>query len=451
MTSPSEEIRAVGDDVRQETMPYPPVSRGWWMIGVFAIAAVLQYTDRQILSLLVDPIRADLGISDTQISVLQGAAFAVLYSIVGLPLGRVADIFPRRWVIVAGVLLWSLATVASGLAADFNQLLLCRIGVGIGEAALAPAAASMIVDSFAPSRRGTAVGLFLMGQVIGGGAALAIGGYLLDLAVNGNLAWLPIIGTLAPWRIVLVLVGLPGLVVAALLLSVAEPKRRHNENGTTAALPLIAVARGFRARAGLLVPLYLANALISIGDYGLLAWSPAFLSRNFDFTPSAIGSILGGIAILTGIVGTAGGGYLADRLSRRYGASARLRVVFISSLFGVLGACVGLAPTATGVLLALTIWNLASAICGTVAITAVLEALPNEMRGMGTSLVAFCNTILGLGLGPTLVALTTEHVFTDRNAVGLAMTLITLPAAVLAIGLFYQALRVSPRSMPVSA
>jgi MFS family permease len=353
---------------------------------------------------------------------------------------------PRRSVIVAGVLLWSLATVASGLATDFGQLLLCRVCVGIGEAALAPAAASMIVDTFAPARRGTAVGLFLMGQVIGGGAALAIGGYLLDLAVAGDLAWLPWIGALAPWRAVLVLVGLPGLIVAVLLLSVAEPVRRREKRsqGAARALPLSAVAQGFRARAGLLVPLYLANALVSIGDYGLLAWSPAFLSRNFDFAPAMIGTVLGGIAIVTGIVGTAGGGYLADRLSRRFGAPARLKLVFIASLIGMLGACVGLMPTASGVLLALTLWMLASAVSGTVAIAVVLESLPNDMRGVGTSLVAFCNTILGLGLGPTLVAAATEHVFVDPTAVGLAMTLVSLPASLLAVGLFYRALRVPP-------
>jgi MFS family permease len=433
-------------------MSYPPAGRGWWMIAVFAIAAVLQYTDRQILSLLVDPIRADLGISDTGIGILQGAAFAVLYSLVGLPLGRVADLLPRRSVIIAGVLLWSLATVASGLASNFSQLLLCRVFVGIGEAALAPAAASMIVDTFAPARRGTAVGLFLMGQVIGGGAALAIGGYLLDLAVQGDLAWLPLIGALAPWRAVLVLVGLPGLIVAALLLSVAEPARRRNGGNGAAgrALPLIAVAQGFRARAGLLVPLYLANALVSVGDYGLLAWSPAFLSRNFDFAPATIGTVLGGIAIVTGIVGTAGGGYLADRLSWHFGASARLKLVFTASLFGVLGACVGLMPTASGVLLALTLWMLASAVSGTVAIAVILEALPSEMRGVGTSLVAFCNTILGLGLGPTLVATATEQVFADSNAVGLAMTLVTLPAMLIAVGLFYRAQRVPPSPRPAS-
>jgi MFS family permease len=423
--------------------PYPPARQAWSVIAIFAVAAVLQYTDRQILSLLVDPIRADLGISDTQISVLQGAAFAVLYSLVGLPLGRTADILPRRSTIIAGIALWSLATAACGLATGFGQLLVCRICVGIGEAALAPAAVSMIADYFPAKRRGTAIGVFIMGQTIGGGAAIAIGGYFLDLAVRGAFAWLPFIGTAAPWRIVLVLVGLPGLAVAALLLGVPEPPRRRGMGGTPGqALPLIDVVRGFRARAATLVPLYIAAALFSLGDYGLLAWSPAFLSRDFAFTPVEIGLALGGIAIATGIVGSVLGGYVADRRAMRSGSVGRLQVVVATALFGVLGACVGFAPTAPLVLAALTIWMLSSAISGTVAITALLELVPNEMRGVGTSLVSFCNTIVGLGLGPTLVALATDHVFADETSVGLAMTLVVLPASILAIILFYRALRI---------
>jgi len=423
--------------------PYPPAGQAWGIVAIFAVAAILQYTDRQILSLLVDPIRADLGISDTQISVLQGAAFAVLYSLVGLPLGRMADVLPRRSTIIAGIALWSLATAACGLATGFGQLLVCRICVGIGEAALAPAAVSMIADYFPANRRGTAVGLFIMGQTIGGGAAITIGGYFLDLAVRGTFDGLPFIGMDAPWRIVLVLVGLPGLAVAALLLAVPEPPRRRGVGLDPGhALPMREVVQGFRVRAASLVPLYLANALFSVGDYGLLAWSPAFLSRDFGFTPVEIGLALGGIAVATGILGSVLGGYVADRRAVKSGSVGRLQLVVFTSLFGLLGACVGFAPNAAAVLVTLTVWMLASAISGTVAITALLELVPNEMRGVGTSLVSFCNTIIGLGLGPTLVALATDHVFGNEASVGLAMTLVVLPAAVVAILLFYKALRV---------
>ena len=190
--------------------PWPPATRAWSTVGLFCIAAILSYTDRQILGLLVDPIRADLEISDTDVGVLQGVAFAIIYSVAGLPLGRLADIFQRRRVILTGVALWSVGTILCGYASSFWMLFAGRLIVGIGEAALAPAAMSMIADMFPTERRGTAIGLFAMGMVIGGGAAISIGGVLLELAVDHRFAGIPMVGALAPWREVLVLLGLAG-------------------------------------------------------------------------------------------------------------------------------------------------------------------------------------------------------------------------------------------------
>src|ERR1700760_17219 len=140
-------MQAADDSTRR----YPPAFQGWWAVTVFAIAAVLSYTDRQILGLLVDPIRGDLHISDTEISILQGAAFAVLYSFIGLPLGRIADLVPRRALLVFAVAMWSLGTIVCGPSHSFAQLFGARLLVGIGEAALAPAAMSLIGDYFPPS------------------------------------------------------------------------------------------------------------------------------------------------------------------------------------------------------------------------------------------------------------------------------------------------------------
>ena len=445
-----DDISAARPSASPGEAPYPPPSRAWWVVAIFGVAAVLQYTDRQILSLLVDPIRGDLGLSDTQISVLQGAGFAVLYSLIGLPLGRAADMLPRRNLIVFGIVLWSVATAACGLATEYVQLLLCRICVGIGEAALAPAAVSMIADYFPPTRRGTAIGVFLTGQGIGAGAAITIGGFVLELAQHGAFAALPWLGGMAPWRVVMILVGLPGIPVALLLLTASEPARRRAAQASHV-LPLGEVYRGFRKRAATLAPLYIATALLSVGDYGLLAWSPALLSRNYAFSPAEIGAALGGLAMATSIIGTLGAGVFADRLAKSGGTTARLRFVYLSSFTGAIGACVGFAPDAISALAVLTIWMMMSAVTATVAITALLELLPNEMRGIGTSMVSFCNTILGLGLGPTLVALATDHVFGAESAVGLAMTLVVLPAALIAILLYYRAFRVVAAQSRLSA
>src|SRR6516225_1782664 len=207
---------AAADAVTPGEPPWPSASRAWWAVGVFCIAAILSYSDRQILSLLVDPIRADLHITDAQVGLLQGAAFSLIYAVAGVALGRAADVMPRRLVIVAGVLVWSVGTLACGYANSFGSLFAARAAVGIGEAALAPAATSIIADSFRAHRRGAGIGVFLMGMVVGAGGALALGGFILQAAQSGALAGVPVLGALAPWRAGLVVLGLAGLPVALL-------------------------------------------------------------------------------------------------------------------------------------------------------------------------------------------------------------------------------------------
>ena len=192
---------------RPDAQPWPSAASAWGAVALFCVAAVLSYTDRQILSLLVDPIRADLHISDTQVGVLQGVAFAVIYSFAGLPLGRLADLVERRYVIFAGIALWSVGTLICGYAGDFWSLFGGRVVVGVGEAALAPAAFSMISDMFPAERRGTALGVFIMGMAVGGGVAITIGGEVLGLAASGAFAGVPGLRDLVPWRAVLVLLG----------------------------------------------------------------------------------------------------------------------------------------------------------------------------------------------------------------------------------------------------
>ncbi|GIL38942.1 MFS transporter [Roseiterribacter gracilis] len=393
------------------------------------MAAVVSYTDRLILNLLVDPIRADLGISDTQVSLLQGAAFAVLYACAGLPLGRIADRWPRRNVIVAGVLIWSLATVACGLATDFPTLFIARIWVGIGEAALAPAAVSMIADLFPPSRRGFAIGVFLTGMVVGGGAAISIGGALLSLIEGGAVQAWPIVGAMAPWRSVMVLVGLAGIPVAIAVMTLYEPQRTKTES---AALSMLDSMRRLARDARVLAPIYGAAALISIGDYGFLGWAPSLLSRRYGWTPMETGAAIGVLLMATGAAGALIGGAFADRLQKSHGVTGRLRLALFAALAALASVPLLLLDSSSAAVAATALWSLASTAAGAIAITALQDLVPNELRGLGTSLVAFGNTIVGLGLGPTLVALATERVYGDPRALHVAIATAVIPAAILA-------------------
>src|SRR5579859_279198 len=208
---------------------YPSRSYAWTVVAILIATAVLSYTDRQVLSLLVDPIRAELGISDTQISLLLGTAFAVVYGIAGIPLGWLADRTSRRNLIFGGVLVWSIGTLACGLSHSFGELFAARIVVGTGEAVLSPAAISLISDYFPPARRGTAVGFFLSGIAMGNGAAILIGGGVLHAIGSGALAATPL-AAYAPWRMVLLLIGGPGLLWALAILLIREPVR-HTADG----------------------------------------------------------------------------------------------------------------------------------------------------------------------------------------------------------------------------
>ncbi|MGI8839205.1 MAG: MFS transporter [Caulobacteraceae bacterium] len=421
---------------------WPPARRAWWAVAVFAAGAILSYTDRQILSLLVDPIRGDLHISDTQVSLLQGMAFALIYSIAGLPLGRLADLLPRRAVILAGVLVWTAATVACGLSRSFGALFLARVFVGVGEAALAPAAMSMITDLFPAHRRGTAIGVFIMGMVVGGGVALGIGGGLLEAARGGLFAGVPVLGAVPPWRAVLLVLGAPGLLIALLLLTVREPARRPGSGETAPRRYSVGEVVGeLAARRRLVVPLIGAMALMSVGDFSLLNWTPALLSRNYRFSAGEIGALLGALVVATGVLGTVLGGLLSDRRAKSGGPRARIVAAAISATLALPLMAIGATFNAWQVLALLGWWNFFSSAAGTIGITALQEAVPNEIRGVGISLVAFGNIFGGLGLGTMTTALVTDRVFHDPTRVAASLSLVVGPAAVLATTLFWRAAR----------
>lgn len=420
--------------------PWPPARQAWWAVAVFALGAILSYTDRQILSLLVDPIRGDLHISDTQVSLLQGLAFALIYSVAGLPLGRLADILPRRWVILTGVLVWTAATVACGLSQSFSALFAARVFVGVGEAALAPAAMSMIADLFAPHRRGTAIGVFIMGMVVGGGVALGIGGGLLEAARGGLFAGVPILSAVPPWRAVLLVLGAPGLLIALLLLTVREPARRPGSGESAPRrYSLREVAHELVSRRAVVFPLLVAMALMSVGDFSLLNWTPALLSRNYHLSPGQIGALLGALVVVTGVLGTVLGGALSDRRAKAGGPRARIAAAAVSATVALPLAFMAFTASAWQVLVLLGWWNLFSSAAGTIGITALQEAVPNEVRGIGVSLIAFGNIFFGLGLGTMSTALITDRVFHDPLRVAASLSLVVGPAAAVATALFWRA------------
>ncbi len=406
------------------------------------MVGTLSYTDRQILSLLVEPLRRDLGLSDVQMGLLQGLAFALIYSVAGIPLGRLADKWSRRSILMAGVLIWSLATVGCGLASGFWALFLARVLVGVGEATLAPAAISMIGDLFPPHRRGIAVSIFMMGLCVGAGVALGAGGALLQSAEHGTFSILPIVGGFRPWRIVLLALALPGALVIMLLATMREPARRGSLEDAAMVTSTFDALRVLARHGRVVGPMWGAMAFMSAGDFSLLNWTPALLERVYHQSASSVGSTLGLSAVLGGVFGTLMSGLLSDRMARTRGHQYRS---YISAVLAVLSSgAAAIAIERGGAALVLgcfTLWTMMSWGAQSAGIAAMQEAIPNEVRGMSIACMAFFNMIFGLTFGTLITAALTEHVFHDPLALGRSLAIVVAPSALAAAALYFWSAR----------
>jgi MFS family permease len=284
-----------------------------------------------------------------------------------------------------------------------------------------------------------------MGMIVGGGVALALGGFIVHAAEGGALRGLPLIGTLAPWRAGLVTLGLLGLPVALLALSVPEPKRRHMiaEGGPA---PLGDAARRLWALRPVLAPLYAAMGLASLCDFAILNWVPTLLFRRFGVGIAEVGGVLGAVVIVGGVLGSAGAGIVADRVARRRGASARLILPVAAMLLGVLSTLFVFAPGPAVVFGFAGLWIFASTTGQAIGITALQEMAPGDARGLSVSIVSLINIGAGLALGAALPAMILDHVLHDPKAVATAITCVALPCAIVSTFLYRMALAAARKS-----
>jgi len=403
---------------------YPSSTRAWVTVAILMVAYVLSFIDRQILNLLVGPIRRDLMISDTQMSLLMGLSFALFYTVCGIPLGRLADTKSRRGLIAIGVLFWSAATAACGMAKLYWQFLICRIGVGVGEAALSPAAYSLIADSFPAERRATAISVYSMGVYLGSGIAFLLGGLVIQFASAQGDVVLPVIGEVRPWQLIFLILGAAGVLFTLLMLAVREPARRGV--GAGVAVPLAEVGRYIRANRRTVLCHNFGFAGLAFAGYGSAAWVPTFFIRTYGWDAGQVGVVYGSIVAVFGCLGIVFGGRLADWMAKRGSSDANMRV----GLYAALGAVpfvlsFPLMDNAmwAAVLMAPTVFCLSMPFG--VAPAAIQEIMPNSMRGQASAIYLFVITLIGLGIGPTAVALVTDYVFVDDNALRYSLLIVT--------------------------
>jgi MFS family permease len=421
----------------------PSAGTRWWLLGVLFVTAIVSYSDRLILSMLVDPLSADLGLTDAQVGLLQGPAFTLVYVFTALPVGRLADRYSRRRLLLAGATLWCAATVLCGLAPSAGVFLVGRLLLGVGEAALIPTALSMLGDSFPPERRGVALGVFLLGSVVGGPFGITIGGLLLSLAQGGSFAAWPGIGGLAPWRAVLTTTGVVGLVSPLLILTLSEPLRGRTEDSDFAA-----TRRHFLSDWRRLVPLYGGLAMLSIGDYGLVSWVPTALKRVFSWTPDRVGVYFGVITATAGIAGSLLGGWIADIAERRGGDRARLLVSMTGAVLAVSAAAAISQGHADAVLFGLGFWIFTSTLGEVSAVAVIQDIVPAQFRGTAFAMLTFTNTLVGLGGGPPLIAAATEYVYRSPTAVDRAISLVGIAGGLISCTLFFVARRALAQRSP---
>ncbi|WP_337188158.1 MFS transporter [Phenylobacterium sp.] len=396
----------------------------YYVVAVLMVAYMFSFIDRMILSLVIDPVRQDLGLSETQVSLLVGFAFAMFYTLLGLPFGRWVDTRGRRNLIAFGIALWSLATIACGLANGFARLFLARMTVGVGEATLTPAAYSLIPDYFPPRRLGLAMSLYTCGLTIGGGLAMLLGGMVVQWATALQLT-VPGLPHLRPWQVAFLVVGAPGLLVAALVaLTVREPPRRVQPGADADAPSLAEVFAYLRGNAGLFAPLFLGFTAVVTASYSLNVWGPSYFMRVHGLTPLQVGQLFAVAFGVAGTVGVLAGGAWSDAAVRRGRTDAPLRVTLWSILLQapfVVGF--GLLSETRLAGAAFVFAMLFGSMFGGLQAAAVQSLTPNRMRGQIGAIYLTLANLIGLGIAPTLTALGTERLFGGATGVGRSIAL----------------------------
>jgi MFS family permease len=422
---------------------------------VLLLAYILSFIDRNVMAVLIGPIRESFAISDFQYSLLHGFAFSIFYIFLGLPIARLADRGSRKWIITVGVLFWSLMTCLCGIARSFPALFLARIGVGVGEAALSPPAYSLLSDYFRREALPRAMAIYTLGITIGGGLAYVIGGAVYGYFTEHGALDLPLVGTLEPWQTTFVIVGLPGFLLVVLLMFMSEPPRRGLAGGPeqSAGHSLGEVGDWLRQHWRAYTGLIAGVSLLSVLGYGTMAWYPEFLVRSHGLSRADAGASFGLIFILAGSLGTLVGGFSAAPLLQRGVADASMRLIFWIALLWCLPAALG--PAAADDRQALLMaWPIVFFLNSyfALAISALQVITPNRMRAQISALMLFMTNLFGLALGPSAVAALTDFVFVDDASLARSLTVLPLvvcPAAalLLAWGLRYYRLALAESAL----
>ncbi|WP_180011964.1 MFS transporter [Acinetobacter sp. YH12235] len=426
----------------------------WYVVIICMVAYILSFVDRQILSLMIEPIKADLMLSDTQFSLLQGLAFSLFYAFMGVPIAALADKKSRVKIISVGIAFWSLATAACGLSKNFIQMFLARLSVGAGEAALSPAFYSIVADLFPKHKLGRALGVYAIGAFIGSGLAFLIGGYVIGLLKDVSFVTLPVIGEIKTWQLTFMIVGLPGVLLALLMiLTVREPERKGlkmDANG-------VAVKASFKNSIGFIKTHkktffchFIGFSFYTMMLYSLLGWAPAYYMRHFGLDASQTGYILGSIILVANTSGALFCGWLIDFFSKRGYSDAAIRA-------GAIGCAALIIPSVlftqvdnmqlSFALIFVAMFFSTFPIPASAAATQMLT--PNQLRSQVSAKFLLISNLIALGVGTTAVALITDRYYENTLMVGNSISIVNAVAGVIGVFLLYKGCQYYRESMKV--
>lgn len=407
--------------------------RQWWLVIVLLLASMLAIIDRQVMSLLINPIREHLGISDTQVSLIIGAAFAVANTLFTLPAGYLADRFSRRALTAIGALVWSVMTMACGAAGSFMPLFLARSGLGLGASVIQPCAWSMIRAALPPERRGRGFAVHSMSIMGGSALALMVGGALIGAITASGIDHIPLFGAVQPWQLTLIAIGSVGLPMAALMFTVREPPRAQEEgaaDSTSYRDALQLIAQAWRVY----LPLFVFQLGMEMLSMAYATWLAAMLGRVWHLSYAQIGMYLGLMMLLLPPIGLWFAGQATDSMTKRIGARGPAIAGLVSTvLVGVAATAAPLAPVLP------LFWVLIGAlvlVSGTVfPTTATITALITPVQSMGkvVAVQLFLNGLISAVVGPTVVAVVSDTFFTGPRALADAMSLVCAIYSIVAI------------------
>ncbi len=432
-------VHVMTSDIKEQT------SKGfyaWSLLVLFTLTYTFSFVDRQVINLLVEPIKGDMGLTDVQISYLQGLIFVIPYVLLSIPIGRLVDVFSRIYVIISGILVWSFATIAAGLSGNYTQLAIARGFVGAGEAALTPAVWSMFPDIFTKKQLAVAMSIFSMAPYLGAGIALIAGAQVIEISQSSPPIELPIIGTLEPWQITLIICGAPGILFALIYACIKEPARTATETQTDEAMPLSEAVDFMRKNWKVYLAFLGGAPFLIIMLYSIQAWSPTLLIRVHEWDISYAGRVYGVVALVTGSLGVLSSPVIARVMNNLNFKGYPLLMLMISTVLTALFLFIaGLQKDGMNCLIFLALASFFVTIPLPQLAVTLQTISPNKMRGLVAGIFVVSGNVMGMGLGPTFVAFFTENVFQDPMSVGLSMGLLGLVSAPIALVIYLNGYR----------